>query len=85
MQSALEAKIVKVPEVKRVFGKIGTADVATDPMPPSVADTFIMLKDRKDWPDPTQVARPAGRRAHQKSSRPSPAIIMSSPSRCRCG
>ncbi|MDO9248630.1 MAG: efflux RND transporter permease subunit, partial [Phenylobacterium sp.] len=32
--------------------KIGTAEVATDPMPPSVADTFIFLKDRKDWPDP---------------------------------
>jgi len=26
--------------------------VATDPVPPSVADNFIMLKDRKDWPDP---------------------------------
>ncbi len=52
MQSALEAEIAKVPEVERVFGKIGTADVATDPMPPSVADTFIMLKDREDWPDP---------------------------------
>ena len=32
--------------------KIGTAEIATDPMPPSVADTFIMLKDREDWPDP---------------------------------
>jgi cobalt-zinc-cadmium resistance protein CzcA len=35
-----------------VFAKIGTAEVATDPMPPSVADNFILLKDRKDWPDP---------------------------------
>ena len=32
--------------------KIGTAEVATDPMPPSVADTFIMLKDRDEWPNP---------------------------------
>jgi len=40
------------PEVERVFGKLGTAEVATDPMPPSVADTFIMLKPRRDWPDP---------------------------------
>ncbi|HEY4635195.1 MAG TPA: efflux RND transporter permease subunit, partial [Rhodospirillales bacterium] len=40
------------PEVDMVVGKIGTAEVATDPMPPSVADTFIMLKDRADWPDP---------------------------------
>ncbi|WP_457589482.1 hypothetical protein, partial [Legionella pneumophila] len=29
------------PEVKRVFAKLGTAEVATDPMPPNVADTFI--------------------------------------------
>ncbi|MEQ1494710.1 MAG: CusA/CzcA family heavy metal efflux RND transporter [Novosphingobium sp.] len=52
MQQALEQRIRKFPEVERVFAKIGTADVATDPMPPSVADNFIMLKDRKDWPDP---------------------------------
>ena len=52
MQSTLEARIKSFPEVDRVVGKIGTAEVATDPMPPSVADTFVMLKDRKDWPDP---------------------------------
>ncbi|MBB4631484.1 cobalt-zinc-cadmium resistance protein CzcA [Sphingosinicella soli] len=52
MQTALEARIKQFPEVDRVVAKIGTAEVATDPMPPSVADTFIFLKDRKDWPDP---------------------------------
>jgi len=52
MQSALEARLKSFPEVERVFAKLGTAEVATDPMPPSVADTFVMLKDRKDWPDP---------------------------------
>ncbi len=52
MQEALEKRIAKFPEVERVFAKIGTADVATDPVPPSVADNFIMLKDRKEWPDP---------------------------------
>ncbi|MEW6016948.1 MAG: CusA/CzcA family heavy metal efflux RND transporter, partial [Pseudomonadota bacterium] len=52
MQTALEARIKSLPEVERVVAKMGTAEVATDPMPPSVADTFIMLKDRKDWPDP---------------------------------
>ncbi len=52
MQSTLEVRIKSFPEVKRVFSKIGTAEVATDPMPPSVADTLIMLKDRKDWPNP---------------------------------
>ena len=52
MQSMLEAKIKEIPEVAQVLAKIGTADVATDPMPPSVADTFIIIKDRSEWPDP---------------------------------
>lgn len=52
MQEQLEARIKQFPEVDMVVGKIGTAEVATDPMPPSVADTFIMLKDRADWPNP---------------------------------
>ncbi|OAO04851.1 cation transporter [Sphingomonadales bacterium EhC05] len=52
MQEALEKRIRQFPEVERVFAKIGTPDVATDPMPPSVADNFIMLKSRDDWPDP---------------------------------
>lgn len=52
MQESLEKRIRQFPEVERVFAKIGTADVATDPMPPSVADNFIMLKDRSEWPDP---------------------------------
>lgn len=52
MQRVLEARLKRLPEVERIVSKIGTAEVATDPMPPSVADTFIMLKDRADWPDP---------------------------------
>lgn len=52
MQTALEAEIRKLPEVERTFSKLGTAEVATDPMPPSVADTFVILKDRGQWPDP---------------------------------
>ncbi len=52
MQTALEARIKQFPEVDRVVAKIGTAEVATDPMPPSVADTFIIMKDRADWPNP---------------------------------
>ncbi len=52
MQEQLEARIKKFPEVDIVVAKLGTAEIATDPMPPSVADTFIMLKERADWPDP---------------------------------
>jgi cobalt-zinc-cadmium resistance protein CzcA len=52
LQEQLEARIREMPEVERVFAKIGTGEVATDPMPPSVADNFIMLKPRVEWPDP---------------------------------
>lgn len=52
LQNVLEPEIAKLPEVERVFGKVGTAEVATDPMPPSVADIFIILKPREEWPDP---------------------------------
>ena len=52
MQEQLEARIKQFAEVDLVVAKLGTAEIATDPMPPSVADTFIMLKDRADWPDP---------------------------------
>ncbi|BBC72642.1 cation transporter [Altererythrobacter sp. B11] len=52
MQEALESTIKEFPEVATVFAKIGTADVATDPVPPSVADTFIIMKPRNEWPDP---------------------------------
>jgi cobalt-zinc-cadmium resistance protein CzcA len=52
MQEVLENEIRKFPEVKSTFAKIGTAEVATDPMPPSVADAFVILKPRNEWPDP---------------------------------
>jgi cobalt-zinc-cadmium resistance protein CzcA len=52
MQTTLEKVLKEFPEVKEVFSKIGTAEVATDPMPPNVADTFVMLKPRSEWPDP---------------------------------
>jgi cobalt-zinc-cadmium resistance protein CzcA len=52
MQMALEARLARMPEISHVFGKLGTAEVANDPMPPSVADTFVMMKPRREWPDP---------------------------------
>ncbi len=55
LQRELEARIAQMPEVERVFSKIGTPDVATDPMPPSVADTFVILKPRDQWPDPNKL------------------------------
>ncbi len=64
MQRSLEARLKQFPEVERIVAKIGTAEVATDPMPPSVADTFIMLKDRKDWPDPRKPRAELVRQMH---------------------
>ena len=52
MQHLLEKNIQQLPEVKHVFSKIGTPEIATDPMPPNVADTFVMLKPLSEWPDP---------------------------------
>jgi len=52
LQKTLEAEIKKLPEVERIFAKIGTAEVATDAVPPSVADNFIILKPRDEWPNP---------------------------------
>jgi cobalt-zinc-cadmium resistance protein CzcA len=52
MQELMERQLLTVPEVTRVFSKIGTAEIASDPMPPSTADTYVMLKPRASWPDP---------------------------------
>lgn len=52
MQAQLEQRIRQFPEVALVFSKLGTAEIASDPMPPNVADTYLMLKPRADWPDP---------------------------------
>jgi cobalt-zinc-cadmium resistance protein CzcA len=51
MQAQLEEALKAFPEVDKVFAKIGTPEVATDPMPPSVADNFVVLKPRGQWPD----------------------------------
>lgn len=52
MQELLEARLKEFPEVDKVYAKIGTPEIATDPMPPNVADNFVMLKPRSKWPDP---------------------------------
>ena len=52
MQGVLESELASFPEVDRVFAKIGTPDIATDPMPPSVSDNFVILKPRAEWPNP---------------------------------
>ncbi|HEY5626165.1 MAG TPA: CusA/CzcA family heavy metal efflux RND transporter [Dehalococcoidia bacterium] len=52
MQDMLEKRLLDVPEVRQVFSRVGTGEVATDPMPPNIPDTYILLKPRVDWPNP---------------------------------
>ena len=53
MQEALERQVlVKVPEVQRMFSRTGTAEIASDPMPPNISDAYVMLKPKEQWPDP---------------------------------
>lgn len=54
MQAILEQTIKEFPEVDKVFARIGTAEVATDPMPPNVADNFVILKPRDEWSNPSK-------------------------------
>ena len=54
MQKSLESRFSEFPEVSQVFAKLGTAEVATDPMPPNVADTFVIIKPRSEWPNPSK-------------------------------
>lgn len=53
MQKELEHTVKGFPQVERIFAKLGTAEIATDPMPPNVADNFVMLKPKSEWPDPS--------------------------------
>ena len=53
MQQQLEATLkAKFPEIDRVFARTGTAEIASDPMPPNISDGYIMLKPMSEWPEP---------------------------------
>lgn len=52
MQLQIEEKVGSFPQVAYVFSKTGTAEVASDPMPPNSSDTFVILKPENEWPDP---------------------------------
>jgi cobalt-zinc-cadmium resistance protein CzcA len=54
MQRVLERRIRAFPEVAFVFSRTGTAEMASDPMGPYLSDTFIVLKPRGEWPDPSE-------------------------------
>ncbi len=65
MQFALERTIGALPEVAFVFSKTGTAELAADPMPPNVTDTFVILKPRSEWPDPSDTKEDLRRRIEE--------------------
>jgi cobalt-zinc-cadmium resistance protein CzcA len=52
MQLEVERALGAFPEVAAVFSKTGTADIASDPMPPNVSDTFVIVRPRAEWPNP---------------------------------
>ncbi|MGB8464565.1 MAG: CusA/CzcA family heavy metal efflux RND transporter, partial [Terrimicrobiaceae bacterium] len=52
MQNTLEKRLLQFPEVKEVFTRLGTSEIASDPQPPSIGDGYVMLKPRSAWPDP---------------------------------
>jgi cobalt-zinc-cadmium resistance protein CzcA len=52
MQFRVEKALSGIPEVKFVFSKTGTAELASDPMPPNISDTFIIMKPHSEWPNP---------------------------------
>ena len=53
LQAQLEQRISEFPQVEIAFARVGTAEVATDPMPPNISDGYVMLKPRNEWPDPS--------------------------------
>ncbi|WP_395400912.1 CusA/CzcA family heavy metal efflux RND transporter [Pseudoduganella sp. UC29_106] len=53
LQQQLEAGLKKkFPEIERVFARTGTAEIASDPMPPNISDGYIMLRPESQWPQP---------------------------------
>ena len=66
MQFAVERTVSEFPQVAVVFSKTGTAEFATDPMPPNVSDTFVILKPQAEWPDPSLPKSDLIERVHGK-------------------
>ncbi|MAM94425.1 CusA/CzcA family heavy metal efflux RND transporter [Parvibaculum sp.] len=54
MQMQVEKALLEIPEVKDVFARTGTAEVATDAMPPNISDAYVMIRPRDEWPDPSK-------------------------------
>lgn len=50
IQEGLEKQLLKeFPEIKAIFSRTGTAEVATDVMPPNISDSVVLLKPHDQW------------------------------------
>lgn len=55
IQEQVEKQLLKdFPEVKAIFARTGTAEVATDVMPPNISDAVVLIKPRNQWPHPKE-------------------------------
>ncbi|WP_444993860.1 efflux RND transporter permease subunit [Aliikangiella sp. IMCC44359] len=52
MQFKIEKAVTELPEIENYFSRVGTAEVAADPMGPNISDGYVMLAERSQWPDP---------------------------------
>ncbi|MCS6946917.1 MAG: CusA/CzcA family heavy metal efflux RND transporter, partial [Steroidobacteraceae bacterium] len=84
MQAEVDRAVMRLPEVANVFTRLGTSDVATDPMPPGIGDMYIMLKPRAEWPQPRKPTAALERELAQVlASIPGHAFEISQPIRLR--
>jgi cobalt-zinc-cadmium resistance protein CzcA len=84
MQQQIETRLkATFPEIERIFARTGTAEIASDPMPPNISDAYIMLKPRDKWPDPSR-SRDSLRTAIEAELEKIPGNATSSRSRSSC-
>ena len=83
MQLGIEKAVSQLPQVAFVFSRVGTPDLAADPMPPSAADTYVIMKPRDEWPDPGMPKDELIRQLEAEASN-HPATSLSFPSPFRC-
>ncbi len=55
MQFDVEKAVSRLPQVAFAFTKTGTAQTGSDPMPPNISDTYIILRPQTEWPDPALI------------------------------
>jgi Cu/Ag efflux pump CusA len=85
MQQQLEATLkAKFPEIERIFARTGTAEIASDPMPPNISDGYIMLKPQSSGLSHASHVTSCSRRCRKSLAR-FRATTTSSLSRFNCG